>query len=240
MTAVLLELAAVVKDYRGLRPLRIDRLTVASGDRVAILGIDRPAAEVLVNLLTGASLPDSGEIRLLGRPTASIRDGVEWLSLVDRVGIVSERAALLDALSSVQNLAVPFSLDIEPPSDELRSQALALAREVGLNEALWDRPLGDLDGAARLRVRLGKALALAPALVLLEHPTAAVPREAAAPLGHDIRTIVERRGVAALTLTADADFAAAAASRVLSLDPASGRLSELRGGGWLARLRLRK
>ena len=240
MTAAPLELAAVVKDYRGLRPLRIDRLTVAPDDRVAILGIDQPAAEVLINLVTGASLPDSGEVRVFGRPTASIRDSDEWLSLVDRFGIVSERAVLLDSLSCLQNLAIPFSLDIEPPSDELRGRAIALAREVGLNEASWERPLGDLDGISRARVRLGRALALDPSLVLLEHPTASVARDAAAPLGRDVRAIAERRGVATLTLTADADFAAAAASRVLSLDPANGRLSELRRGGWIGRFLLRK
>lgn len=235
MTAALLELEAVVKDYRGLRPLRIDRLTVAPDDRIAIVGIDQLAAEVLINLLTGVSLPDSGEIRLFGRPTASIQDSAEWLSLVDRFGIVSERAVLLEALSCVQNLAIPFSLDIEPPSDELRGRAIALAREVGLREATWERPLGDLDGSSRARVRLGRALALDPSLVLLEHPTAAVARGAAVPLGRDVRTIAKRRGVATLTLTADADFAAAVASRVLTLDPANGRLSEPRRGGWRGR-----
>ena len=43
----LLELSEVSKDYRGLRPLRIASLTVAAGERVALLGLDAAAAEAL-------------------------------------------------------------------------------------------------------------------------------------------------------------------------------------------------
>ena len=55
----LLELTSVSTDYRGLRPLRIERLTVASGDHVALVGFDRVTAELFVNLVTGAKLPDA-------------------------------------------------------------------------------------------------------------------------------------------------------------------------------------
>jgi hypothetical protein len=41
-----------------------------------------------------------------------------------------------------------------------------------------------------------------------------------------VREIVRRRGVAALTLTMDADYAPHAADRILTLDPANGVLSE--------------
>ena len=62
-----LELAGVVKDYRGLRPLRIADLVVEEGERVAIAGLDRAAAEVFVDLVNGALLPDAGR-RARARP----------------------------------------------------------------------------------------------------------------------------------------------------------------------------
>jgi ABC-type taurine transport system ATPase subunit len=231
VTAVL-EISNLSKDYRGLRPLRIERLSLAGGDHVAIVGMDQPAAETLVNLITGASLPDHGDVRVFGRPTAAIENGSEWLAIVDRFGIVTDRAVLLDPLSVVQNLAMPFSLDIEPPSHDLRMKAVALAREVGLHEAQWDRPVSELDGAARARLRLGRALALDPAVVLMEHATAAVERDAVAAFGRAVRGAAQRRGAATLTLTADLDLAAAVAARVLTLDPATGRLSPRRRGWW--------
>ena len=110
MTAAVLEFAAVSKAYGGLRPLRIAELCVAAEDRVALLGFDQPSAETFVNLATGATLPDAGEIRLFGRATRSIDNPDEWLTTVDRFGIVSERAVLLDALTVIQNQAMPVTL----------------------------------------------------------------------------------------------------------------------------------
>ena len=225
----IVSIAGLVKDYRGLRPLRIERLAVARGEQVALLGVDAPAAEILVNLLTGSSLPDAGAIEVLGRSTAGIVDSADWLSLVDRFGIVTPRAVFLDPLSVVQNLAIPFSLEIEPPPPAIRARAEALAVEVGLTAGLLDRRLSELDPAARVRVALARALALDPEIVLMEHPTASVPVESVPTLAADLRGVLERRGVATLTLTADPAFAKAGARRVLHFEPASGRLSERRG-----------
>jgi len=235
VSAPVLELSDVSKEYRGLRALRIARLSVAAAEQIAIVGLDRAAAEVFVNLVTGTTLPDRGEVRMFGRPTTAIADSADWLKAVDRFGIVSERAVLLDALSVVQNLAVPFTLEIEPPPADIHERAVALAREVGLPEAVWAQPVVQLDDASRLRVKLARALALDPAVVLLEHPTAAIAPGDIVPLGAWIRAIARRRGAAAVALTADREFAGAIATRVLTLEAATGRLSA--GRGWWSRLR---
>ena len=235
MSVPLLELSDVSKEYRGLRPLRIARLTVAAGDQIAIVGLDQAAAEVFVSLVTGTTLPDRGEGRMFGRPTASISDSAEWLALVDRFGIVSERAVLLDRLSVVQNLAVPFTLDIEPPVDDVRLRAQALAREVGLPEVWWAKPIAQLDPMGRVRVRFGRAIALDPAVLLLEHISASVGRAEVATLGAEMRAVAARRGAALLAVTADEAFAEAVAAHVLTLEPATGRLKERHRRRWFGR-----
>jgi ABC-type transporter Mla maintaining outer membrane lipid asymmetry ATPase subunit MlaF len=228
VTVPVLELADVSKSYGGLRPLRIHRLTVAVAEQVAILGVDQPMAEVFVNLVTGASLPETGSVRVFGHPTSAIADSAEWLAVVDRFGIVSDRAVLLERLTVLQNLAVPFTLEIEPPSDESRTRAAALAREVGLPEAEWDKPVGALNGAFRASVRLARALALDPAVLLLEHPSAAVDRQDVPGLGRRVRLVAERRGAALVALTADQAFAEALGARLVTLDAATGRLTARR------------
>jgi ABC-type transporter Mla maintaining outer membrane lipid asymmetry ATPase subunit MlaF len=220
----IVELQGISKSYGALRPLRIERLAVAPREQVAIIGPDQPAAEVLIGLITGASLPDTGEVRVFGHRTADITNGDEWLAGLDRFGIVSDRAALLEALTVLQNLAVPFSLEIEPPPEPLRERAAALGEELLLGSAVHDARAGDLDGTGRLRLRVARALAFDPALVLLEHPSASVSPHDGTAVARDIRAALVRRGAASLTVTADRAFATAIASRVLVLDPASGRL----------------
>ncbi len=201
-----------------------------AGEQVAVVGIDQPGAEVFISLVTGASLPESGAVRVFGRDTSAIRDSDEWLATLDRFGIVSARAALLDALTVTQNLALPFSLDIDPPSDDLTHQAEELAREVGLPAGVWKAPAGALTGALRVRARLARALALGPSVLLLEHPSAAVDRADVSALGRDVRRIVAQRGATAISITMDRTFADAAAARTLTLDPATGRSKEGRFG----------
>ncbi len=233
MNAVL-ELSGVTKDYRGLRPLRIQQLQVAAGDRIALFGFDQVAAEVFVNLATGATLPDAGRITVFGRATSEITDSDDWLRLVDRFGIVSERAVLLDTLTPLQNLAMPFTLDIEPLRGEARARAEQLARDVDLPPHTWEQALAASPAPVHARVRFGRALALEPELLLLEHVTARLTADEAASLAELISRVAARRGVAFVALTADERFGHAVASRIYQWEPATGRLADRRG--WFGRL----
>ena len=225
----ILRLAGVSKAYGGLRPLRIEELSVGERDSIAVVGFDQAAAEVLVNLITGATLPEAGQVTVFGQSTRDIADSQEWLSLVDRVGIVTERAVLLDSLSVLQNLAMPFTLDIDPLPDDARARASRLAGHVGLTESQWSAPVAGLDAAGRLRVRVARALALEPPILLLEHASAGLTAADAAAMGVQLREIARERGAALLAITADEAFARAVAERVLRWEPASGRLAERRG-----------
>lgn len=228
--AVVLDLRGVEKDYRGLRPLRIQRLQLHAGEHLALAGFDGTTAEVMVNLVTGATVPDAGEIRVFGELTSAIANGDAWLASLDRFGILSDRAVLLDGLSVLQNLAMPLSLELDPIPEAHRAQALALAAEVGLGEDTLDQPAGHLTPQARVRLRLGRALALKPSLLLAEHPNAPLPAADVAGLATDLKRIVAARRIAGLTLTADAAFAAAVGDRMLTLHPASGELRP--SAGW--------
>jgi ABC-type transporter Mla maintaining outer membrane lipid asymmetry ATPase subunit MlaF len=234
VTGPVLTLNDVSKNYHGLRPLRVSGLTVAAGEQVALVGFDGVSAEVFVNLVTGATLPDRGEVKLFGRSTADITDADDWMTVVDRVGIVSRRAVLLEGFTVIQNLAMPYTLEVEPPSEEVRAHAVALAVDVGIHRTMFERPIAELGASDVLRARFARALALNPSVIFFEHPTAEVARVDIPVLATRFREVSSTRNIATVLLTVDREYADASASRVLSWEPGTGRLS---GMSWLSRFR---
>lgn len=217
----------VVKDYRGLRPLRLLDLAIPAGDRVVLSGIDVIGAEVVTNLINGATLPDTGEVRVFGQATHEITDGDAWLAGLDRFGVVTARAVLLEGMTVRQNVALPLTIEIDPVPDALVPQADALAREAGIDETWFDRLAHEAPIPVRMRIHLARSLALSPALLLLEHPTAALEAVDRPALADDIRRIVEGRGMTVLACSQDREFARRVATRHLQLHPGTGALREL-------------
>ena len=184
-----LEITTVSKAYQGLRPLRIKRLSVGPRDQVSLFGFDAAAAEVFVNLVTGASVPDEGDVHVDGKNTRDIRTDTEWLSSLDRFGIVTERAVLLEGMPLAASMALPFTLAIDPMPDEVRANVEALAVEVGLAPERLQAPVAALSPQERVQVHLARALGIGPALLLLEHPTARLDSEAAEAIGRVVQRV---------------------------------------------------
>ena len=226
---VVLSLHDVRKDYHGLRPLRVQHLEVRQGESVALIGFDLVAAEVLASLAIGATLPDAGDVHAFGALTRSVTTADEWLAAMHRFGILSERVVLLESFSVEQNLALPFSLEIDEMPLALRAQVRALAEEVGLDPGVLATPVGTLNPTALLRVRLAKALALRPRVLLAEHPNAALAAEEVSRFAADLAAIAAQRNMAMLVMTADVAFARAVSNRVLTVRPATGELTPNRG-----------
>ena len=226
-TGAAIELRDVQKDYHSLRPLRVRTLDVREGESIALLGFDRAAAEVFVNLITGATVPDSGEVRVFGRPTAAIQDARSWLDALDCFGILSERAIVLDNMTVEDNLAMPLTMSLHDVDAAMRAKVHAIADEVGLRREQLSKPVAALSLGGRLRLRLGRALAPDPRILLAEHPNALLEPADVGGFAADYARIVANRQLASVVLTADSAFATAVTSRTLTLQPATGELKPL-------------
>jgi ABC-type transporter Mla maintaining outer membrane lipid asymmetry ATPase subunit MlaF len=224
-----LEIGNLVKDYRGLRPLRIASLVVREGERVAIAGLDRAAAEAFVNVVNGAFVPDSGEVRVFGAATTDIDTDMEWLASLDRFGMVTERAVLLEGASLEQNLALPFSLDIDPMPEEVRARVRAIAAETDIPEPSLSGRAAEASPALRARVHLARAIGTDPRVLLMEHPTASLPREDVPAFAELVRRLSEARRLTVIALAEDRTFTEIVADVTWKLNPGNGVLSATRG-----------
>lgn len=230
MPTDILALDAVIKAYGGLRPLRVRQLRVAAGEHIALAGFDQTTAELFVNLVTGATLPDEGTVTIFGRATSAITDSTDWLATVEHFGIVSERAVLLDQLTAAQNIAMSLTLDVEPMAGEVRGQVASLADAVGLAADVLDRPIHGTTVAIRHRIRIARAIAGDPQMLLVEHPLAGVDAGEVSALGRDLARVAQSRGVAVVVLAGSVEAARPFAPRVLTLNAATGDLTEAKSG----------
>lgn len=224
MNDALVLVRQLTKNYQALRPLRVESLALGRASVVALMGLDAAAAEMLVGLLTGAVLPDEGDIQLFGKSTRDVSDSEAWLEMLDDVGIVTDRAVLIAQFSVEQNIAIPFTLQVDPIAVEVRPQVERLAAEVGLRPADLQQPVAQSPPDVIARVRLARALALDPIVLLAEHPTASLAREHVKPFADAIARVARDRQLTLLAITADDVFASALGGQVLTHEPKTGAL----------------
>jgi ribose transport system ATP-binding protein len=191
-----------------------------------LIGLDRPAAEAFVNIITGAALPEHGEVVSLDTPTASIADSDQWLKFVERFGIVSDRIVLLEGMTVAQNLAISFDLTLEPVPDTVMTQVRALADEVGIPGDVLDTRVADVTPLVRAQIFLARALAFNPAILVLEHPTASLSAGDALRLADIVKNVSAARRLATIGLLMDEKFAKATGGRLLTWQPATGETRE--------------
>ena len=232
--APLIDITGLVKEYSSGPPLRITRLSVHRHDRLALVGLDEAAAETFVHLVTGAAVPDEGTVLVAGHNTRAIATDTEWLASLDRFGIVTDRAVLLEKMPIAANLALPLTLSIDPMSDAVLAQVTALGADVGLAPDRLRSEASSLDPEERVRVHLARAIAPGPQVLLLEHPTARIKnRQRSIALGETLRRVSEQRAIGFVALTGDRDFALAAGATTFRIDPATGVVAR---DGWWQRL----
>lgn len=166
-SAPVLELSDVSVAFRGRPVLESVSLEVAAGDYLAILGPNGSGKTTLLKTILGLVRPQRGRVRVLGSAPDLARG---------RVGYVPQRVAFdLDFPIRVLDVVLMGRLARRPAggrfSPEDRDAALGALEQVELAD-LAQRPVGALSGGQLQRVLIARALALEPALLLLDEPHA--------------------------------------------------------------------
>lgn len=204
-------------DVRILARLPGFALDVAwtAGDGVAVLFGPSGAGKTLtLQCLAGLLRPDAGRIVVDGRVLFDAAAGIDLPPQARRVGYVFQGYALFPHLSVADN--VGFGLRHAPRAQRAAKTAAVLER-LGLT-ALADRLPRELSGGQRQRVALGRALAIDPALLLLDEPLSALDAPLRRALRDELRALLATLGTAAVVVTHDFTEAYRLADRIVVYD----------------------
>ncbi|MEM9516837.1 MAG: ABC transporter ATP-binding protein [Actinomycetota bacterium] len=178
-------------------------IEVAAGEIVALLGPSGSGKTTLLRLVAGFEQPDDGVVSIGGQEVAGPRAWVEPDQR--RVGMVFQDGALFPHLSVLENV------EFGKPRDGVADRCLQL---VGLADRARAHP-HELSGCERQRIALARALAIEPAVVLLDEPFASLDAALRVSLRTDVADILRAAGTSALLVTHDQDEAFAVADRIV-------------------------
>jgi len=212
---MLLHVDKVHKRYGRRVALAGVSLSVAPGETVAVMGPSGCGKSTLLRCIHRLTPWDEGEIYFDGAPVGPMRPA-EVRRLRRQIGFVFQHFHLIERLTVLDNILLGLVLGGVPKEEAVDRARSALARvHLQAEESLYP---AQLSGGQRQRVAIARALALAPRLMLLDEPTAALDPILVGEVLEVMEDLARTRSTGMLVVTHEVRFAMRAADRVVLMD----------------------
>lgn len=171
-------------------------LTIEDGSYTALIGHTGSGKSTILQLLNGLLVPSQGSVRIFDTLITSTSKNKDIRQIRKQVGLVFqfaenqifEETVLKDVAFGPQNFGVS-----EEDAVKTAREKLAL---VGIDESLFDRSPFELSGGQMRRVAIAGILAMEPAILVLDEPTAGLD-----PLGRkELMTLFKKLHQSGMTI----------------------------------------
>jgi len=215
-TPPIIELRHVTKRFGARAVLDDVSLTIPAGRGFCLLGRSGTGKSVTLKHIVGLMTPDSGQVLVEGVDVAAMTSR-ELSKMRQRIGYLFQNAALFDSLTVGENVAFPMRRHLTLGDDEIVRRAKVLLERVGL-ERDYDTMPADLSGGMRKRTGLARAMALQPAVLLVDEPSAGLDPVTAAEIDELLIDLKRRSGTTLVVVTHHMASARAIGDELVFLD----------------------
>jgi phospholipid/cholesterol/gamma-HCH transport system ATP-binding protein len=220
--------------------VRVERLTMAFGRHVVQHGLsfDIRADEVFVIVggsgcgkstllrhLIGLQAPAAGHV-FYGDRDLYASDEATLSALRREFGVMFQAGALWSSMTVGENVMLPLQLFSEMDADEREQEARFKLALVGLNDS-FDAEPSSLSGGMKKRAAIARALALDPALLFLDEPSAGLDPLTSARLDELILHLRDDLGTTVVMVSHELESIFAVGDRLLFLDAATKTMTAL-------------
>lgn len=208
-----LVLTSVHREFDGLVVVEDLSLTIKSGEIFVLLGPSGCGKSTTLQLVNRLLELDSGSIYLEGIDISSI----DPVGLRRSIGYVIQQIGLFPHRTVAENIATVCNL-LGWSRDRTRDRVDEMLRLVDLDPNIYaDRYPDELSGGQQQRVGVARALASAPATLLMDEPFGALDPVVRRQLQSEFRQWVHRLGTTVIFVTHDVDEAVLLADRIAIL-----------------------
>ena len=203
----MIELTDISKQYTlaetACKVLQTLNLSVAQGERVAIVGPSGSGKSTLLLILTGLEEATSGTVSIAGQLLSTLGSDERADMRRDQIGIVFQSFHLIPTLTARENVALPLEISGQP---DTRKRAQEMLNKVGLSDRASHYP-AQLSGGEQQRVAMARALVHEPALIVADEPTGNLDEATGNSIIQLLFDLNSESGTTLLLVTHDPDLA---------------------------------
>jgi phospholipid/cholesterol/gamma-HCH transport system ATP-binding protein len=197
----------ISKSYGMVNVLRGVTFDLAPGKIYSIMGPSGCGKSTLLKMMIGVERPNGGSVEIDGinlwedRTGAASRTSTANLNRARRkFGVLFQSSALLNDLTCGENVALPLRQHTDLSESTIQIMVKMKLEMVGMGHALGRRP-NELSGGMKKRCALARAIALDPAIVFYDEPSAGIDPVMISVLDRLIMDLSEKLGITSIVIT---------------------------------------